>query len=460
MATDRLINSTQGDSIIAALQALQERGLSADQSASLVNAVQGAAPYDYGPALAGLIAAVNGIAIALQGTPGTPVPGSISLASLEITEPPDKSAYVDGEHFDPGGMVVTAIYSNGASRVVTGYSVEPETLTESTAAVTVRFTEDGVTRSASVPVTVDTYILRTAAGDPAVFSGAAAGIPVKDLTVDIGPGLAGWSAASIARSGKNLFDGGRRTEGSLSGRNFDYGCFYRGMTSLDSYSPGNVSYYLVTADSVSVGTSSSGYAIVFPFPCQPGQVYTLSATPSAATAYVAFFSFYNASGRYLSYGEDHIGRVAGQMFCTVTVPDNAATMLIGFTAHPSVGTVTFTDIQLELGAEATAYEPYTGSDTWTVPFGGAGPVYGGVLDVTGGVLTVTHGHIASYAGETVLEGWISSTGALSDGAEVVYPLAEPAAYRLTAVEITSLAGTNRVAADCGPVSVTYRAEEE
>lgn len=49
-----------------------------------------------------------------------------------------------------------------------------------------------------------------------------------------------------------------------------------------------------------------------------------------------------------------------------------------------------TQIQLELGSSATAYEPYQGttfSVDWTTE---AGTVYGGTLDVTTGVLTVTH----------------------------------------------------------------------
>jgi hypothetical protein len=43
-------------------------------------------------------------------------------------------------------------------------------------------------------------------------------------------------------------------------------------------------------------------------------------------------------------------------------------------------------------------------------------VYGGTLDWNTGVLTITHGCIESYAGEEVPEGWISSVGALTEGA--------------------------------------------
>lgn len=94
----------------------------------------------------------------------------------------------------------------------------------------------------------------------------------------------------------------------------------------------------------------------------------------------------------------------------------------------------------------------------------AGTVYGGTLDVTTGLLTVTHGQIASYAGESVNGPWLSSldtysAGATpSSGAQVVYPLETPVTYRLTPQELDSLLGQNGIFADCGNVSVTYRAD--
>ena len=51
--------------------------------------------------------------------------GSIKLASIEITTPPTKTAYKAGEQFSTAGMVVKATYSNGATLIATGVSVEP-----------------------------------------------------------------------------------------------------------------------------------------------------------------------------------------------------------------------------------------------------------------------------------------------------------------------------------------------
>lgn len=81
--------------------------------------------------------------------------GGIKLASISITTPPAKTTYTAGETFDPAGMVVEATYSNGAKAVATGYSYIPSTaLTDDTTAVTIQYTEGGVTKTAEQAITV------------------------------------------------------------------------------------------------------------------------------------------------------------------------------------------------------------------------------------------------------------------------------------------------------------------
>ena len=81
--------------------------------------------------------------------------GGIKLASISITTPPAKTTYTEGETFDPAGMVVEATYSNGAKAVATGYSYTPSTaLTNGTTAVTIQYTEGGVTKTAEQAITV------------------------------------------------------------------------------------------------------------------------------------------------------------------------------------------------------------------------------------------------------------------------------------------------------------------
>lgn len=80
--------------------------------------------------------------------------GKLRLESIRITAPPEKVVYRSGETFDPTGMTVEAVYTNGAKRIVTGYTCSPLTLLDGTDAVTVTFAEEGVVRTVKQPVTV------------------------------------------------------------------------------------------------------------------------------------------------------------------------------------------------------------------------------------------------------------------------------------------------------------------
>lgn len=56
------------------------------------------------------------------------------------------------------------------------------------------------------------------------------------------------------------------------------------------------------------------------------------------------------------------------------------------------------------------------------------------------VVTYNVGYIASYAGESITTAWISSTGALSTGAEVAYVLSSPETYATDPVDFDNAAG--------------------
>lgn len=82
-----------------------------------------------------------------------------SLTGIKVTKMPDKTAYDVGDSFDSSGMTVTAVYDDGTTEEVTGYSVSPEKIEEDTRAVTVTY--NGFT--AEVPVTVISSYIETAA---------------------------------------------------------------------------------------------------------------------------------------------------------------------------------------------------------------------------------------------------------------------------------------------------------
>ena len=78
------------------------------------------------------------------------------LESISITTKPTKTTYEYGDSFQSTGMVVKATYSDGATANVTGYSCSPTLLsTVGTQTITVSYTENGVTKTATTSVTVN-----------------------------------------------------------------------------------------------------------------------------------------------------------------------------------------------------------------------------------------------------------------------------------------------------------------
>lgn len=112
----------------------------------------------------------------------------------------------------------------------------------------------------------------------------------------------------------------------------------------------------------------------------------------------------------------------------------------------------WTGLNVYVGATTEQADATTYAVDWTAQ---AGTVYGGTDDVVGGVLTDEWAEIPSYNGETITEPWLSSMdeytpGATpTTGAQVVYKLAIPISYQLTAQDIETLVGENNIWADTG-----------
>lgn len=77
------------------------------------------------------------------------------LTGISITTQPDKTTYAVGGSFDSTGMVVTATYDTGKTKEVTGFTFSPQTFSSAgTKTVTISYTENGVTKTASLSVIV------------------------------------------------------------------------------------------------------------------------------------------------------------------------------------------------------------------------------------------------------------------------------------------------------------------
>lgn len=78
------------------------------------------------------------------------------LSAIVVTTKPNKLTYEYGDALATAGMVVTASYSDSQTKTVTGYSCSPTTFsTIGNQVVTVSYTENGVTQTATFNVTVN-----------------------------------------------------------------------------------------------------------------------------------------------------------------------------------------------------------------------------------------------------------------------------------------------------------------
>lgn len=87
------------------------------------------------------------------------------LASIEITTMPTKMAYQKGDNFDPAGMVITASYNSGKTQTINGYTYSPQSFnTLGEQVVTVLYTENGATKTATFTVSVSLKTVTFAEG--------------------------------------------------------------------------------------------------------------------------------------------------------------------------------------------------------------------------------------------------------------------------------------------------------
>lgn len=77
------------------------------------------------------------------------------LSSIAVTSQPSKTRYCVGESIDTSGLIISAVYSNGISRTVTGYKLSDfDSSSVGTKSITVSYTDNGVTRASSFTLSV------------------------------------------------------------------------------------------------------------------------------------------------------------------------------------------------------------------------------------------------------------------------------------------------------------------
>ncbi len=77
------------------------------------------------------------------------------MTGIAITTEPNKTTYIEGQNFDSTGMKVTASYNDNTSQEVTDYTItDGSNLTVGKTNVTISYTENGVTKTATQDITV------------------------------------------------------------------------------------------------------------------------------------------------------------------------------------------------------------------------------------------------------------------------------------------------------------------
>lgn len=90
--------------------------------------------------------------------PDIQIPITVTDAALDhitLTTDGVKTSYDEGDSFDPANLIVTAVYADGKTQQVSGYTVSPEKLTADTKEVTVSYQG----KTATIPVTVAPAVL-------------------------------------------------------------------------------------------------------------------------------------------------------------------------------------------------------------------------------------------------------------------------------------------------------------
>ena len=193
-----------------------------------------------------------------------------------------------------------------------------------------------------------------------------------------------------------------------------------------------------------IGSDRTYYCIQDYIPCVGlrGKTITLNHRPGGTNP---GFAFYNNEKVFIS-GEKNNSRTADEPM-TATVPNNAC--YYRFTVSANY----LDEIQIELGSEATEYEPYRGvtaSVNWTTE---AGTVYGGTINLISGKLIVDSAYLEPDASRVTHQSeWVDSRYGISTP---VYPLDHAMTEDPKGLYCNRLPSVRRRAIVDGSVGISY-----
>ena len=445
--------------------------------------------------------------IAAITTAGTTQVGNVNQAGTTQTQAVNTAGNTQVQAVNAAGTTQVSAVNTKGQEVLESIPADYSELSEDVSSLKSAF--DSLDDEVHDPVTgLDgkaPVIISTASGDIASFDDGADGMPVNGMTVQIEPvqegtgdpsptnvrPITGWTGATVTRTGKNLFD-----KDHLVGIGFGSGTLVAGdFAGFYCECVPGVTYTLSRAN----GTATPRFAIAFTkeIPAHNVVIYnkapasynntetSLTVTAPDGSKYVCVYL--NNSG--IVVPDD--ANVQLEIGSTVTdfVPYQGTTLPIswqteagtvyGGTLDPVAGTLTVYNGEVTLnGSETwTTYNAYHGFSSRLLDMKSATrqnglcdlfPVVKNTpstpavwLGVSNNILYVINtydiaGIGSDDSGEVKVQKWKAYLA--NHPLQVVYPLAEPIVYRLSPNEIRTLFGSNRIWADCGPISVDYCAD--
>ena len=277
---------------------------------------------------------------------------------------------------------LTSTLNNKASTVSPSFTGNPTAPTQAVGNNSNRIATTAFVQTAAENKVADKLINNTSEGAIASFNDGADNVLINDLMVNIEPvqngsgdpspsnirSISGWNEANIVRCGKNFINSKAVQSQTINGVTFTVNS--DGSVTANGTATENAIFYLYDSNNNGLDINTLKHL--------NGKTVTISSGLGANENVYIY-------GWHIK-GTNSVSTVSADSVTFTFAIGTGANITLQIKSGYTANNVVFKP-QLELGSTATAYEPYD-SNTYTISFGAASPVYGGTLDVTTGELTV------------------------------------------------------------------------
>ena len=193
-------------------------------------------------------------------------------------------------------------------------------------------------------------------------------LPTKDEMERTGYTFKGWHGKNLLKLDVLQSTPSNTTYANTTKRVFTNGTYVKGLAFNNYYQPSNVGNYTIESNSLTL-TASNGYGIGYPMLCTPGKTYTVSCDATINTNNSSYaktvvgIQFYKVDGTQIA--QEYV-TTDGNAKVTKVAPSDAYYIVVTLGANGTNINITYTNIQVEEGSTATAYEPYTVIDANTI----------------------------------------------------------------------------------------------